>query len=204
MAICGRCPTSPANGRPTGHRSGGRRRRRRRSRRDSPAGREQILQGASQVKLVGQRRRLHPAQPVGRGEPSPSRAARRRGSGTRLVDLCHRPRLYAASSRGDVAGAACIEHGHLMDEATAEIMADKDVAQHPAVPQRARIAGPCRPEELAKMRQVLAGTDTAYGLARKHGIKTAFGSDLLFSPGAGWATGTCSPTCGAGSRRPKF
>ncbi len=29
--------------------------------------------------------------------------------------------------------------------------------------------------------QVLAGTDRAYTLAKDHGIKTAFGSDLLFS-----------------------
>ena len=29
--------------------------------------------------------------------------------------------------------------------------------------------------------QVFAGTDTAYGLAKQHKIKTAFGSDLLFS-----------------------
>ena len=31
------------------------------------------------------------------------------------------------------------------------------------------------------MQQVFAGTDTAYRLAKMHGIRTAFGSDLLFS-----------------------
>jgi imidazolonepropionase-like amidohydrolase len=43
---------------------------------------------------------------------------------------------------------------------------------------------------MAKMRQVLAGTDAAYKLARKHGIKTAFGSDLLFSPALATRQGT--------------
>ena len=32
-----------------------------------------------------------------------------------------------------------------------------------------------------KLLQVIAGTDTAYSLAKKYNIKTAFGSDLLFS-----------------------
>jgi imidazolonepropionase-like amidohydrolase len=34
---------------------------------------------------------------------------------------------------------------------------------------------------LEKMQAVFAGTNNAYTLAKKHGIKTAFGSDLLFS-----------------------
>jgi imidazolonepropionase-like amidohydrolase len=33
----------------------------------------------------------------------------------------------------------------------------------------------------ANLLQVIAGTDTVYALAKKHKIKTAFGSDLLFS-----------------------
>ena len=80
------------------------------------------------------------------------------------------------------AGAACIEHGHLMDEETAVLMADKGtwLSIQPFLSEQD--TAPLPPESMAKMRQVLAGTDTAYGLVRKHGIKTAFGSDLLFSP----------------------
>ena len=33
-----------------------------------------------------------------------------------------------------------------------------------------------------KKAQVVAGTDRAYGFAKKFGIKTAFGTDILFSP----------------------
>jgi imidazolonepropionase-like amidohydrolase len=34
----------------------------------------------------------------------------------------------------------------------------------------------------AKAQEVLAGTDIAYRLARKYKLKTAFGTDVLFSP----------------------
>jgi imidazolonepropionase-like amidohydrolase len=37
------------------------------------------------------------------------------------------------------------------------------------------------PQEQAKMRQVITGTDTVYALAKKYKIKTAFGTDILFS-----------------------
>ena len=37
-------------------------------------------------------------------------------------------------------------------------------------------------EEAAKAKEVIAGVDNVYRLARKYGIKTAFGTDILFSP----------------------
>jgi len=36
------------------------------------------------------------------------------------------------------------------------------------------------PANLVKQKQVTDGTDTAYALARKHGVKTAWGTDVLF------------------------
>ena len=42
----------------------------------------------------------------------------------------------------------------------------------------APLTGPSR----ERMLQVFANTPRLYGLIRKHGIKTAWGSDLLFSP----------------------
>jgi imidazolonepropionase-like amidohydrolase len=35
--------------------------------------------------------------------------------------------------------------------------------------------------ERAKAQEVLAATERAYGLAKKYGLKTAFGTDILFS-----------------------
>jgi imidazolonepropionase-like amidohydrolase len=48
------------------------------------------------------------------------------------------------------------------------------------------LAGPSRVAAL----QVFAGTDNAYKLAKKHKIKTAFGSDMLFSRALATRQGT--------------
>jgi imidazolonepropionase-like amidohydrolase len=87
----------------------------------------------------------------------------------------------AAIRRAIDAGVQCIEHAHLMDEPTAKLMADKGVwlSTQPFVGEDD--AGPLTGQSRANLLQVLAGTNTLYGLAKKHGIKTAFGSDMLFS-----------------------
>jgi imidazolonepropionase-like amidohydrolase len=79
------------------------------------------------------------------------------------------------------AGAQCIEHGHLMDEATARLMAEKGVwlSTQPFVAESD--VGPLSGQSRANFLQVLTGTDKTYALAKKYGIKTAWGSDLLFS-----------------------
>lgn len=41
---------------------------------------------------------------------------------------------------------------------------------------------PQAPANRAKQRQMFAGTDTAYGLAKKYKVKTAWGTDVLFTP----------------------
>jgi imidazolonepropionase-like amidohydrolase len=68
-----------------------------------------------------------------------------------------------------------------MDEATARLIAEKGVwlSIQPFVGDDDSICltGQSRIDQL----QVIAGTDRAYRLAKDHGIKTAFGSDLLFS-----------------------
>jgi imidazolonepropionase-like amidohydrolase len=91
---------------------------------------------------------------------------------------------YASNTvqRAIAAGAACIEHAHLMDDATAKIMADKGVwlSTQPFV-SRDDVAEQTGPS-FDRMNQVFAGTPKIYDLVRKHGIKTAWGSDILFSP----------------------
>ena len=86
-----------------------------------------------------------------------------------------------AIRRALAAGVQCIEHGHLMDEATAKLMADKGVwlSSQPFLSEEdtGRLTGQSRINAL----QVFAGTNTLYPLAKEHKIKTAFGSDLLFS-----------------------
>ena len=69
-----------------------------------------------------------------------------------------------------------------MDEATARLMAEKGIwlSTQPFVDTAAG-AG-LGPAEQAKLREVIAGTDNVYILAKKYKIKTAFGTDILFSP----------------------
>lgn len=79
------------------------------------------------------------------------------------------------------AGVKCIEHGHLLDEATAKLMADRGIwlSLQPFLDDE--FANPkTTPEGRAKQLQVFAGTDNAYRLAKKHQIKTAWGTDILF------------------------
>lgn len=144
--------------------------------------REQLLQGASQIKLVG-----------GGGVSSPrtaldmttfSESELRAGIETaRDWNTYVAVHAYAPQTvqRAIACGAQCIEHAHLMDEATAKLMAEKDVwlSIQPFLSDADTgvLTGQSRINQL----QVFAGAYTAYGLAKAHNIKTAFGSDLLFS-----------------------
>jgi imidazolonepropionase-like amidohydrolase len=69
-----------------------------------------------------------------------------------------------------------------MDEETAKLIAEKGIwfsAQ--AFPdEMADAFSPGSPER-AKAFEVFAGTDRTFALAKKYGIKTAFGTDILFS-----------------------
>jgi imidazolonepropionase-like amidohydrolase len=70
-----------------------------------------------------------------------------------------------------------------MDEATAELIAEKGTwLSTQAFPDQMADAFPPGSQQRAKFLEVLAGTDRTFELARKHNVKTAFGTDILFSP----------------------
>ena len=145
--------------------------------------REQLLQGASQIKLVGSGGVSTPRSPL--DSASLTEAELRAGveaAGDWSTYVTVHAYTPLTIRRALDAGAGCIEHGHLMDEATAKLIADKNVwlSIQPFISEEDN--GPLPPEAAAKARQVRAATDTAYRLVQKHHIKTAFGSDLLFSP----------------------
>ena len=81
------------------------------------------------------------------------------------------------------AGVRCIEHGHLADDATAELLAETGTwwSLQPFLDDEDAYQAP-DPAARAKQLQVTAGTDHSYQLARKHGVKVAWGSDILFDP----------------------
>lgn len=80
------------------------------------------------------------------------------------------------------AGVKCIDHGQLLDDATAKLMAEKGIwwSLQPFTDDR---PSPYPEGSFNRTKQLtmFAGTDTAYGLAKKYRIKTAWGTDILFN-----------------------
>ena len=144
--------------------------------------REQLLQGASQIKLVGGGGVASPRTTLDMftySEPEFRAGVEAAADRNSYVAVHAYP--PAQIQRAIAAGVRCIEHGHLMDEATARLMAEKDIwlSTQPFVSEddMPPMAGQSR----INLLQVIAGTNTLYDLAKEHKLKTAFGTDLLFS-----------------------
>jgi imidazolonepropionase-like amidohydrolase len=146
--------------------------------------REQLMLGASQIKLTAGGGVASPHSPL---DASTFTEAELRAAveaaenwGTYVTVHAYTP---ASIQRAIDAGVKCIEHGHLMDEATARRIAENDIwLSTQAFPDEMANAFPPGSAEHAKALEVFAGTDRTFRLAKKHGIKTAFGTDILFSP----------------------
>ncbi len=145
--------------------------------------REQLMQGASQIKLTAGGGVASPFSPldVSTFNEAELHAAVEAAEnwGTYVCTHAYTP---AAIRRSIAAGVKCIEHGHLMDEATAQLMAEKGIwlSTQPFL-DVGGTAG-LGPANQARKQQVVSGTDRVYTLARKYKLKTAFGTDVLFSP----------------------
>jgi imidazolonepropionase-like amidohydrolase len=146
--------------------------------------REQLLLGASQIKLTAGGGVASPRSPL---DASTFTEAELRAAveaaenwGTYVTVHAYTPESIR---RSIAAGVKCIEHGHLMDEETAKLIAEKGVwLSTQAFPDELADAFPPGSLERLKARVVFAGTDRTFALAKKYGIKTAFGTDILFSP----------------------
>ena len=76
----------------------------------------------------------------------------------------------------------CIEHGTLMDEATAQLIAEKGIwLSAQPLPDAMRLGFPVGSVQRAKADEIWPGIARSYELAKKHKIKTAWGTDVLFS-----------------------
>jgi len=80
------------------------------------------------------------------------------------------------------AGVQSIEHGQLIDEETAQMIAEKGawLCLQPFLDDEDAIPFPEGSDQRKKQLAMTAGTDNAYRLAKKNEIKTAFGTDVLF------------------------
>jgi len=88
----------------------------------------------------------------------------------------------AAAQRAIAAGVKSIEHGHLLDETTLKLMAKKGVWLSTQPFHLEEFPAYFNASQKEKMRLVTQGTAKLYRLAKKHDVKVAFGTDLLFSP----------------------
>ena len=86
----------------------------------------------------------------------------------------------AAIQRAVAAGVKCIEHGMLMDEATAKLLAEKDIwLSLQPLPEGLRLGFPVGSVQRAKADEVWPGIARSYEFAKKYKIKTAWGTDVL-------------------------
>ncbi|WP_460531242.1 metal-dependent hydrolase family protein [Flindersiella endophytica] len=145
--------------------------------------REQLMRGASQLKLMaggGVASSYDPLDVTQYTEAELHAAVEAAENwGTYVMVHAYTPRAVRQAIR---AGVKCIEHGQLLDDNTAALMAENDVwwSLQPFLDDEDAV--PVPPGSEAKFAQMVAGTDNAYTLAKKHGVRLAWGTDTLFDP----------------------
>jgi imidazolonepropionase-like amidohydrolase len=149
--------------------------------------REQLMLGASQLKLMAGGGVSSPYDPLDAVQYGPEeiRAAVEAANNWNTYVAVH-AYTPAAIQMAIGAGVKCIEHGQLADETTVKLMAERGtwwslqpfLGDDDANKQSSPVAR-------AKQLEVGQGTENAYQLAKKYHIKTAWGTDVLFSPTGG-------------------
>jgi imidazolonepropionase-like amidohydrolase len=145
--------------------------------------REQLALGASQIKLMaggGVASSFDPLD-VTQYTVAELRAAVEAAEnwGTYVAVHAYTPRAVRQATE---AGVKCIDHGQLLDEATARLMAEKGLwwSLQPFTDDGPSAFAEGSPNRVKQL-QMFSGTDQAYELAKRHKIKTAWGTDILFS-----------------------
>ncbi|MGO8836905.1 MAG: amidohydrolase family protein [Limisphaerales bacterium] len=145
--------------------------------------REQLALGASQIKLMaggGVASNYDPLD-VTQFTVEEVRAAVEAAEnwGTYVTVHAYTPRAVRQSIE---AGVKCIEHGQLLDDSTAKLMAEKGIwwSLQPFTDDRPSAFAEGTPNRIKQL-TMYDGTDTAYKLAKKYRIKTAWGTDVLFN-----------------------
>jgi len=139
--------------------------------------------GASQVKLAaggGVASNFDPLDVAQYGE-SEFRAAVESAEnwGTYITVHAYTPLAVQTALK---AGVKVIDHGQLMDDATAKMIADKGawLSLQPFLDDEDAPFFPEGSDNRAKFVAMTQGTENAFGLAKKYRLKLAFGTDTLF------------------------
>ncbi len=153
--------------------------------------REQLMLGASQIKIMagGGVVSAHDPLDVTQYTEREIRAAvdAAENWGTYVLAHAYTPRSVQQAIR---AGVRSIEHGHLLDEQTVELMAETQTwwSLQAFLDDEDKVgAGGA---SAAKAQAMVRGTDRAYELGIKHGVRIAWGTDTLYNPGAAARQGT--------------
>ncbi len=145
--------------------------------------REQLALGASQIKLMAGGGVTSSYDPLDVAQYSTAelRAAVEAAEnwGTYVTVHAYTPRAVRQAIE---AGVRCIDHGQLLDDATARLMAEKGIwwSLQPFVDDGLSPFPDGSPNRIKQL-EMFGGTDAAYKLAKKYRIRTAFGTDALFS-----------------------
>jgi imidazolonepropionase-like amidohydrolase len=147
--------------------------------------REQLRQGASQIKLMAGGGVASNYDPLDvtqfTFEEFKAAVDVAKNWGTYVTIHAYTP---DAIRMGVEAGVKCVEHGQLIDEPTAQLLAEKGVwlCLQPFLDDEDAIPFLIGSNNRKKQLQMVAGTDNAYKLAKKYKVKVAFGTDTLFDP----------------------
>lgn len=145
--------------------------------------REQFMQGAAHIKITAGGGVSSPFSPldVTTFTEAELRAAVEIADNWGTYVIAH---AFTTDSinKAIAAGVKCIEHGFLMDEDTARLIAEKDIwLSLQPLPEMLRQGFREGTVERAKADEVWPGIARTYELAKKYKIKTAWGTDVLFS-----------------------
>ncbi len=146
--------------------------------------REQLMLGASQIKIMGGGGVASVYDPI---DALQYTEAEMKAAVAAATDwgtyVCIHAYTSAAVQRALACGVKSIEHGQLADEETVKRMADADawwsiqpfLTDEDANPKSS-------PEQRAQQQMIAEGTARAVELGRKHKVRMALGTDILFNP----------------------
>jgi imidazolonepropionase-like amidohydrolase len=144
--------------------------------------REQLMQGASNIKMTAGGGVASPFSPL---DVSTFTAAEIVAAveaadnwGTYVGVHAYTPRAITTAVNS---GVKVIEHAHLMDEASAQLMAEKGIWLS-TQPFDESLGAGLPPSSMEKFHEVLHGTENVYEYAKKYNLKMAWGTDVLFAP----------------------
>ena len=144
--------------------------------------REQLMQGASQIKIMagGGVSSLYDPIDVSQYSLAEIKAAVEAADNWNTYVTVHAYTPKAVRMAIE-AGVKVVEHGHLLDEETVQLMSEKGIwwSLQPFLDDED--ANPQTGMALIKKQMTQKGTEQAYRLAKKYNVKTAFGTDILFS-----------------------